>query len=193
MSKPRRVPITYFAPAERVSIEVVHRQASALSQPPLPGPVLDSPGTYVFVLNAQHQIVFATPNVRELTAGTQPRSILGLRLGEFVNCIHSKETPAGCGTSKACRNCGWVQSMLSSLAGTPDSRDFQLIRRVGARRESLQLVVFSKPMMHEGEVFSAVALTRGSQTVSTAELERLFFDAAVGSGKPQRPTKFRPK
>lgn len=192
MSKPRRVPITYFAPAERVSIEVVHRQASALSQPPLPEPLLDSPGTYFFVLNAQHQIVFATPNVRELTPGKQPQSVLGLRLGEFVNCIHAKQSPAGCGTSRDCRNCGWVQSTLSSLAGTPDSREFRLVRRVGTRSESLQLVVLSKPFTHDGEVFSAVALIRGGKTVSTSDLERLFFETVTRTEKARRPAKPRP-
>ncbi len=192
MSNPRRVPITYFAPAERVSIEVVHRQAAALSSPPLPKPLFDAPGTYIFVLNAQRQIVFATPNVRELTPGKRRQSVLGLRVGELVNCIHAKEPPAGCGTTQDCRKCGWVQSILNSLAGKPDTREFHLARRVGKRTESLQWVVLSKPFMHEGEVFSAVAVTRGTTALSPSDLERLFFDPATDPQEPHLPTQPRP-
>lgn len=190
MPNPTRVPITYFAPAERVPIEVIHRQASALNPPPLPEPLLNAPGTCVLVLNAQRQIVFATPNLQQFAPTTRRRPVLGLRLGEFLNCIHAKDAPSGCGTGEACRDCGAIQAILTSLAGKPDSRDFRLTRRLGSRKQALQLVVLAQPLVQGNEVFSVVVLTQGTQAVSQADLSKLFFSPAPDP-KPRRRAKAR--
>jgi hypothetical protein len=189
MPNPIRVPITHFAPAERVPIEVIHRQASSLNPPPVPEAWLNAPGTCVLVLNAQRQIVFATPNLQELAPKARRRPVLGLRLGEFLNCIHAKDAPSGCGTGEACRDCGAVQAILSSLDGKPDSRDFRLTRRLGSRKQALQLVVLAQPLVHGDEVFSVVALTQGGRGKGKAEGRnpKTRRKSEVRNPRPERP------
>ena len=181
MSKPTRVPITEFAPAKRVSIDIIHCQAAALDPLPLPDALLNSASNYVLILNEQRQIVFASQSLRELSQGKARDRLLGLRLGEALECVHAQEPDGGCGTTRFCENCGALQAIRSSLAGTPDACEYRLTRLIGCRKEALHLFVISKPLTHGGELFSIVALTNGGDAESRRGLERLFAES------PQQP------
>ena len=61
-----RIPITFFAPARREPIEVVHRQSARVGQTPLMRTFLNATLNYFFVLNAWRQIVMASENILEL-------------------------------------------------------------------------------------------------------------------------------
>ena len=39
-------------------------------------------------------------------------SILGMRPGELLDCVHAKNDSGGCGTSEFCRVCGAVNAVL---------------------------------------------------------------------------------
>lgn len=183
MSNPKRVEITDFAPAERVSIDIVHRQAAALVPPPLPDALLESPGSYVLILNAQRQIVFASPNLRQLVPRKKKNLVLGSRLGELLDCIHAAETPGGCGTTRFCRKCGALQAILSSLAGKPDAREYRLTRMIGREKGAQHLFVMSEPLVGDGEMFSIVALTDGADAKARRTLKQLFV-----TDNPKAPT-----
>ena len=55
-----KIPITFFAPAERKPVDVVQLQAANLDQAPLTGTFLNAALNYLLVLNAQRQIVMAS-------------------------------------------------------------------------------------------------------------------------------------
>src|SRR5512137_2449332 len=114
------IPITAFAPGERVAIDVVRRQASALAESPLTSELFNALLNYVLILNPQRQIVFASRNWQELAPGKRVEDLLGLRPGEALGCIHADERDAGCGTTGFCQECGAVKAILASLAGKQD-------------------------------------------------------------------------
>ena len=59
MTATTTIPVTFFAPPERVPVEIVYRQAAAFSATPFATELLNSVLNCVFVLNAQRQIVSA--------------------------------------------------------------------------------------------------------------------------------------
>ena len=78
----RRIPITFFAPAPREPIEVVHRQASSFGRTTLARTLRRPTLNYLFILNSRRQIVMASENVAELVPDKMPGQLVGLRLGE---------------------------------------------------------------------------------------------------------------
>lgn len=174
MNKATRIPIAPFASAERVPIEIIHRQAAEWAEAPLESELLNSLLNYVFVLNQQGQIVFASPNVPDLIRDKTGEEMLGLRPGEALSCIHAHEGPRGCGTSKACPRCGAVQAIVSSLAGKTALRKYRVTRVIGCKKEALNLLAMATPLVRNNETFSLLALTDSTNSDARAALERFF-------------------
>jgi hypothetical protein len=153
-----KIPITFFAPAERELVEVVHRQADSFSQAPLTHTLLNASMNYLFVLNTRRQIVLASETVLELMPDKTLDQIIGMRPGEALGCIHAFECESGCGTSPACRLCGAVRVILSGLQGSRDMEECHLTRSVQGREECLELRVLATPFEHDGQRYTLLAL-----------------------------------
>lgn len=180
MAKVMRIPISRFAPAERVPIAIIHRQAAALERAPLTAELLDAVLNRVFILNPQRQIVFASRGVLDLAPGKKRRDLLGLRPGEALGCVHVGEGEGGCGTAEICRSCGAVNAILKSLAGRRELREYRLTRFIGCREETLDLLVMATPLAHPEGTFSLLAI---ADARSRSAMEQLF---ARPSPKPIR-------
>ena len=155
-----RIPITFFAPAEREPIEVVHRQAGRLGRAPLTRSLLNASLNYLFLLNARRQIVMASENVLELVPGKTMDQIVGMRPGEALGCVHAYECASGCGTSQFCRKCGTVRVILSGLEGRRDMQECRLTRVVQGRKGSLGLRVLATPLVQDHERFTLLAVAK---------------------------------
>ena len=154
-----KIPITFFAPAEREPIRVVHRQAGKLSRVPAARTFLSTGRNYLFVLNARRQIVMASENVLELVPGKTMDQIIGLRPGEALGCVHAWECESGCGTSMFCCQCGAVRVILSGLKGCRDIEECHLTRQIKGRKSSLELRVLATPLVHNKERYTFLAVT----------------------------------
>jgi hypothetical protein len=157
-----KIPITFFAPAEREPIEVVHRQASRLSQTPLARTFHQASTNYLMVVNARRQIVMASENVLDLVPGKTLVQLLGLRPGEALGCVHAYECESGCGTSLFCRDCGTVRVILSGLEGHRDMQECRLTRLIQGREAALELLVVSTPLLEDNERFTLLTVTKTS-------------------------------
>lgn len=153
------IPITFFAPAERVPIEVVREQARALAKLPLAAAFPQNGRNVYFVLNAQRQIVLASENVSQLLVEKTVDQILGLRPGEALECVHADDCAGGCGTSRACADCGAVRAILVGLAGHRDERDVQVTRRERERLTTLDLRIQATPLEHNQERYVLLAVS----------------------------------
>jgi len=158
-----RIPITFFAPAEREPIEVVSRQAGRLGQTPLTRTILNASLNYLFVLNARRQIVMASENVLDLVPGKTMDQVVGLRPGEALGCIHAYECASGCGTSQFCRQCGTVRVILGGLDGHRSMQECRLTRVVQGREASLELIVLATPLVQDDERYTLLTVTKISQ------------------------------
>ncbi|MBN2505353.1 MAG: PAS domain-containing sensor histidine kinase [Verrucomicrobia bacterium] len=180
-----RTPIitTEFAPAERVPIEIVHRQAASLAESKYTIQVLHSVLNFVFILNPQRQIVFASRNWERLLPGKAPADLLGQRPGEVLGCVHSTEHPGGCGTSAFCQECGAVKAILASLAGKSAVHECRLTRLVDCREQALDLLVYGSPFPVDGETYCLLTVLDISHENRRRALERIFFhDVLNASG-----------
>jgi len=154
-----KIPITFFAPAERKPMEVIHRQANGLNEVPLARTFLNATQNALLVLNAQRQIVMASENALELAPGRTMDQIIGLRPGEALGCIHAQDCASGCGTSEFCRQCSTVRVILAGLAGCRQMQECRLTRLNGGREETLRLRVLGTPLVHNGERFTLLAIS----------------------------------
>jgi hypothetical protein len=171
MTKSSRIPITHFAPPERVPIAIIHRQAAELKEFPLASMFPDSIPNCAFILNEQRQIVYASDDVASMLPTIATKNILGLRPGEAFGCIHASEGNYGCGTTESCRLCGAANAILSGLAGRRDLREYRLTRLVACRRESQDFLVLTVPLVRKRQTFCLLAI---ADIKHRDTMERLF-------------------
>ena len=153
-----KIPITFFAPAEREPIEVVQRQAGSFDQAPLARTLLNATLNYSFLLNSKRQIVMASESVLELMPGKTMDQIVGLRPGEALGCIHTSECESGCGTSLFCCQCGAVKVILQGLEGYRAMEECHLTRLTKGGLEHLRLQVLAAPLVHNNERFTLLTM-----------------------------------
>lgn len=106
---------TNFAPAERVDRRAFLKQVESISKSPIMSTLLKATGGLLLILNEARQIVGLNEVFLESLGVGDAADVLGLRLGETLNCIHATEQPGGCGTTRACRTCGAAIAMVAAI------------------------------------------------------------------------------
>jgi signal transduction histidine kinase len=163
---------TMFAPAEREPDEKILTQYRRFLQNDFSWQLLDTVPDIFLILNDKRQIVFTNRALPELLGYQEREDVLGMRLGEAVNCVHATEMPGGCGTSEFCKNCGAVRAILSSLRGEELIDECRILRENG---QALDLRVWATPLLVDGERFSTFAIQDISHEKRRRVLERAFF------------------
>jgi hypothetical protein len=187
MTKRTTIPLTHFAPAERLPVAITRRQAARFKRPLLPLELLTPVLNFVFVLNKQLQIVYASRNIPHLMPGGGRRPWMGFRIGEILSCVHATDTEAGCGSSKACQKCGALLAMLESFSGQACLKQFRLSRFVGQKEQNLDFLALAAPIVRDGETFSLLVLADGSDAQSRSALKRLLGEITDTHCTPLAP------
>lgn len=165
-------PATCFAPAERATPEDIAQQHNLISSIARLEEFLNAVPEVFLIVNQQRQIVFSNLALRNLLGTEDEKTALGLRPGEVLGCVHATETPGGCGTAEACRTCGAVQTILSSLRGLRVNNECRITLQNGA---SLDLRVWGTPLVIGGDICSMITLKDISDEKRRQALERIFF------------------
>jgi len=153
-----KIPITFFAPAERKPVDLVRRQADSFNQAPLTRTFVNGTMNYLMVLNPQRQIVVASETVLDLVPDRTMDQIVGLRPGEALGCIYAYQCDSGCGTSQACRQCGAVRVILRGLDGCRDMQECHMTRLIHGRQEVLHLRILATPLVHGEARYTLLAI-----------------------------------
>ncbi len=164
---------TWYAPAERADRGTVLEQHQNFQENQLLIQTLESIKTAVLILNKHRQIVFANTAFIDLLEATDLSSILGLRVGEALQCVYSAEMAGGCGTSEYCRECGAVRAMLNSLNLKMDVQDCRITLKEENR--ALDLRVMAAPMELTGQPFTVFTIIDIASEKRSQALERLFL------------------
>lgn len=164
---------TWYAPAERADMDIIQRQYEYFRDDPLLISTLDSISTVILILNQHRQIVFVNKAFQEMTRYDDLPSLLGLRVGEAVDCIHWNDMEGGCGTSESCRECGAVRAMLNGLDGNQDVQDCRIT--LEDRNQALDLRVMATPLKHLNESFVVFSVLDVAAEKRSQVLERLFL------------------
>lgn len=167
---------TWFAPAERAPQQHLQNLAAACLENPITRTILDSVEGYVLVLNEQRQILAANPETLRALNISTPAPMVGMRPGEAFQCIHSNDTPGGCGTSKPCTTCGAaIAIMASQNLNLPARRECLMTVERNNRFEAHEFNVRASPLKLDREKLTIFVLQDVNAEKRRGVLEMLFL------------------
>jgi len=163
---------TFHAPSDRQDRADVIKDYELIASNQLTISILNGIPTPILLLNQERQIVFSNRAFLELFTLEDHALILGLRPGEAMGCSNVKAGPNGCGTSKNCRVCGSVNSILNSLETGSGSAEYTIS---GDTNSMMHLKVTSELIQIGNSGFVLVSLQDISSEKKRVMLERLFY------------------
>ncbi len=162
-----------FAPAERKSPDMIKAEAEQLKSDMDRCSILDVIPELVVIINDERQILYANRTLLEALHLDNDSSILGMRPGELLDCVHAKNDSGGCGTSESCRVCGAVNAVLDTQKNKCDaSRECNIITSTD---NAHNFRVWSRPFPSQGNNFTLVMLRDIADEMYRNSLERIFF------------------
>ncbi len=165
-------PLTYYLSPERVAPEKAAAVYEEILRSPLLLSQLDSGPNILLLLNMERQIVFANRNFLRIVGLEDAGLVVGQRLGESLNCVHSRVCRGGCGTSEFCRKCGAVDAILIAQGGKNGVEECRIARNDW---DALDLRVWTSPFrIGSHDLVLVVALDISNEKRRMA-LERVFF------------------
>ncbi len=167
---------TLFAPAERADEAELIRQSNSLSGFRLMFEMLDAIPNGLVILNQNRQIVYSNQMFQETAVPNDAESLIGLRPGEALNCIHWRQMPGGCGTIEVCQTCGVIKVIIKAQRGQKNVQECRITRTaVDDTVESLDLRIWATPFRFASEEFTVFAAIDIGDEKRRQVLERLFF------------------
>lgn len=167
---------TQAAPQGRASAGEVGDLADLCRAEPVIQAVLDAVDSYALVLNGQRQILAANATLLEALSAEEAGVFQGLRPGEALGCVHATVGPDGCGSSRACRGCGALRSVLATQeTGQPATGECLLTTRRNGRWEAREFKVRTFPLTVAGQVLTLLTFKDISAQKRREALERIFI------------------
>jgi len=167
---------THFAPAERAEPEQLRIDRDRVLQRSPASALLEDFPDLLMVLNRERQVVAASSRLLETLGQDSIETVLGLRPGELVDCVHAHECPGGCGTSESCSVCGAVEAILECLATrAPVTRECRIVTDRQADGGALDLLVQAEFLEISQADYVLLVLRDISAQKRRAVLERAFF------------------
>lgn len=167
---------TFFGSPEKTPENQLTKEIECVSKSPITSSVLNAVGGLLATLDKNRQVVALNKTFMEALGITDITGILGLRPGEFLECIHANEEPNGCGTTKFCVTCGAAISIVTSLT-TNEPCERQCAMTVNKDGKDVELVfsVRSYPVKIDGNGFIMLFMQDITKQEYRASLERIFF------------------
>ncbi|MDX9854413.1 MAG: ATP-binding protein [Tenuifilaceae bacterium] len=166
---------TFFAPAERLSIDEVFKQQDFIKSNQTLITILDGIPSIVLILNWQRQIVHLNKAANEKLK-LNINTTTGKRLGEALKCIYSASNPNGCGTGIHCKYCGAVNTIIKSQKQCENQTDeCRIILQNGELLISLDFQVTAQSANLGEKVFTIFTLEDISDKKRRRILEKSFF------------------
>lgn len=167
---------THFAPAEKTDNKELTAEIEIVNNNPVVSGLLHSISGLIAVIDEHRQIIAVNDSFLKVLGIDDAATVLGLRPGEALQCVHSEDAPAGCGTTRFCSTCGAAVAIVSSFGhGKPEERMCSLAAKRGDQQVNIMLLVRSYPMTIEDNKFLLLFLQDISQQQQRAALERTFF------------------
>jgi signal transduction histidine kinase len=166
---------TYFAPPERKSMEQIRESSERIANDHLALAMLNGFGGIVMILNEQRQLLTVNSNLLKMLQLTDKDSLLGLRPGEAIDCVHSADCINGCGTGIYCRNCGAVKCVMEVLKTNRASEGECLLNLGPDGAISMEFAIRAFPIDICDEHLIVVLLRDISTEKFNEAIEQTFF------------------
>jgi K+-sensing histidine kinase KdpD len=172
---------TYHASPDRSATEDILQSNNFIQNQPNITGLLDALPNFVMILDQNRQVVYINKSLHTFLKVTDG-SYLGKRPGELINCRYSSEMKWGCGTSKNCRFCGAVNSILESQNSDKTvTKDCRIISSKGDVWTNYEFSVSSTDLKIEDKHFTLFNLIDISDKKRRLALERVFFHDLINS------------
>ena len=173
---------TFYATAERLSMEAITKQVQNFKVPEPYIKALDSMNIFIIILNSYRQVVYANKAYLKLLDIKDISVILGQRPGETLSCINAFKNEGGCGTSPACRDCSSVNIILKSITTNQESEDeVSIIRRINGFDIPLNLSEKVIPLEINNEVYYLASFVDATDAVVRRSMEKIFFHDVINT------------
>jgi len=167
---------TYYAPPERLCKEDIQQDIQAVAVHPVIDEVMNACCGLFAVMNEQRQIVAINESFLTTMGIANAADVLGLRIGEYVHCVHACDLPGGCGTSKYCSTCGAAIAMVSALETMQTvERTCIIITERDFKELDLYFNIRSHPIMIDGSKYLMLFMQDVSIQQQWAYLENTFL------------------
>ncbi len=172
---------SYTEPEFRSTPYDISQSFSLVTKSPILDALLDSVGGLLAVLDKNRQIISVNEKfLKDLLghgqSGEDVKSILGLRLGEVLHCVHAGDGPDGCGTSACCSSCGAALAMVASLAlNNPVEKKCAIKTEKNGVPVDFFFEVRSQSLQIDGETYILLFLRDITSEQRRAALEQVFF------------------
>ncbi len=167
---------TYFASPVKKNGGDLQKEIRIVEENPILSGLLHSVSGILAILNEQRQIIALNDSLLDMLGIDNPSQVLGLRPGEAIHCIHAKDEPAGCGTTKFCSSCGAAIAIVSSFSeNIPVEKICALTAQKGSKNVDMALLVKAHPIEIEKQRFLLLFLQDITLQQQRAALERTFF------------------
>lgn len=173
---------TYFAPAERADKKMVERDYNLFTGFSQVDELVNALPFIAAVLNEQRQVIYGNKPLLEAMGFTKFEEVLGLRPGELIDCVHAKEMPGGCGTSKSCRVCGAVIAIQECIDSNKQIvNECRITAKHNDKIVSYDFKVTASPFQYEDHNFVVLSFDDISNEKRRQVLERLFFHDIINT------------
>ena len=138
--------------------------------------ILDSLPHCVLILNKKKQIIAANKATFHTLNKDNIEDILGQRIGTSFSCIRKDEFPAGCGSTKFCKQCGSIKALENTLKQKTQSvEEMRIISEENGKMRALNFRVHTDIITLEGHEFLLMAIQDISTQKRAEILEKMFF------------------
>ncbi len=169
-------PKTFFAGASRASRATLDRQIALVGDHPLTEALLLALRGVVLVLNHERQIVALNHQVLVDLGFTDPTRMLGLRAGEALGCVHASTAAGGCGTTRACADCGAVLATLASTVnGEAVERECLMTRSIDGEEQPHEFRARATPVRLGEQRFTLLSLQDISAEKRCQQLDKVLL------------------
>ena len=155
---------TDHALSERASGEVLGAQITSLQSSSVLEEVAQHAPEHVVLLNPQRQIVYANGAYRKMAEALGSDEVYGKRFGEHMNCIHANSGEGACGSADACRMCGAVNAVLTSLQGKVALQRCSM--PIEGKEDPLHLIIFTVPVHIDNTGYILAAFVDDSTVIA---------------------------
>lgn len=135
--------------------------------------ILDQSHALIVVVDADHRVVYCTRGILLLARAESIGDVLGARPGDFLHCVHARES--GCGQGPSCGDCGALLGIKSGLSGRGTETEYALTIEVLDRLEARDFRVRTIPLQWDGADFVALSFHDCSHEVRCRSMERVFL------------------
>jgi hypothetical protein len=170
--------ITDYNLPEKLSDEQMKKQSEVFAENKILVGLIDSISQMLVILNKERQIVYANKPYYDFCGFADLGSIIGMRSGDALKCVHAAKALDGCNTTDFCKTCGAAQSLYEVQLGIKSTKECRITTTTN---ESLDLRVTAAPYEYKGQTLTVFTITDIGDEKRREALERIFFHDILNS------------